>query len=101
MVIFAHAGHERTREGSSANPHSAPIPNSLMSGHHFSESAFTSAPSFSGRCWSRGKISAPNSPIRARTFGSANASTTAALSLLMISLGSPPRREKPSPLGVG
>jgi hypothetical protein len=28
-----------------------------MIGHHFSASAFTSAPSASGVCWSRGKIS--------------------------------------------
>jgi hypothetical protein len=36
-------------------PHSALIPNSLMSGHHFSAPAFTSASSASGVCCSRGK----------------------------------------------
>jgi hypothetical protein len=36
--------------------HSVLIPNSLMSGHHFLASAFTSAPSASGVCRSRGKI---------------------------------------------
>jgi len=38
------------------NLHSALIPNSLMSGHHFSASAFTRAASASGVCWSRGKF---------------------------------------------
>ena len=36
-------------------PHSALICNSLIIGHHFSASAFTSAPSASGVCRSRRK----------------------------------------------
>jgi hypothetical protein len=59
----------------------------LMSGHHFSAAAFIKAPSASGVCRSRGNISVLRSASRACTVGSASASTTAALSLPMISLG--------------
>jgi hypothetical protein len=57
--------------------YSALIPNSLITGHHFSASAFTSAPSTSGVCCSRGKISNPSPIRRERTAGSARASTAA------------------------
>src|ERR1700687_3567897 len=76
--------------------HSPLIPNSLMSGHHFSASAFTSAPSASGVCRSRGKTSSPLSTHRDRTAGSANASPAAALSLLMTSLGVPLGAKSPN-----
>jgi hypothetical protein len=69
--------------------HSGLMPNSLMIGHHFSASAFTSAPSASGVCRSRGKTSSPRAASRDRTAGSASASTAAALSLPMMSLGVP------------
>src|SRR5262249_19644510 len=59
----------------------------LMIGHHFSISAVWYAASASGVCCSRGNISWPRFASRARTFGSASASTTAALSLLMTVLG--------------
>jgi hypothetical protein len=52
----------------------------LMIGHHFSISALCNAPSASGVCCSRGKISCPRSARRARAVGSARPSTTAALS---------------------
>jgi hypothetical protein len=58
-----------------------------MIGHHFLASAFTSAPSASGVCRSRGKTSYPKSARRDRTAGSASASTAAALSLPMMSFG--------------
>src|SRR5262249_42949531 len=67
--------------------HSPFIFAALMMGHHFSISALWSAPSASGVCCSRGKISCPISASRARTVGSANASTAAALSLPMMSIG--------------
>src|SRR6516165_7870801 len=67
--------------------HSALIPAALMIGHHFSISAFWSARSASGVCWSRGKVSCARSANRARIIGSAKASVTAALSLAMIFLG--------------
>ena len=69
--------------------YSALTPNSLMIGHHFSAPAFTSAPSASGVCRSRGKTSNPKSTNRDRTAGSASASTAAALSLPMTSFGVP------------
>jgi len=53
--------------------HSALIPNSLMSGHHFSASALTMAPSVSGVCCARGKVSSPRSRNRDRTAGSPDA----------------------------
>src|SRR6516164_9888909 len=58
--------------------HSPLIPAALMIGHHFSISAFCSARSASGVCWSRGKISSPRSARRAGTLGSTNAPVTAA-----------------------
>src|SRR5438128_9862278 len=61
----------------------------LITGHHFSTSAFCKAPSASGVCWSRGGMSAANSEYRARRAGSAEASTTAALSLAIMSFGVP------------
>src|SRR6516164_2779617 len=60
--------------------HSPLIPAALMIGHHFSISAFCSARSASGVCWSRGKISWPISASRLRTLASAKASTTDPLS---------------------
>ena len=84
MVIFPHAAGADPRRA--VNPH-FPIPNSLISGHHFSASALTSAELLGPLLVVQ--ISAPNSPIRARTFGSASASTAAALSLPTISSGVP------------
>src|SRR6267378_662179 len=86
VPLTAELGQNRTRETGTiefpkALPHSALIPNSLMIGHHFSASAFTSAPSVSGVCRSRGKISNPRAMKRDRTAGSASAPTAAALSL--------------------
>src|SRR5437762_5877886 len=69
--------------------HSALTPSSLMIGHIFSTSAFSSVASDSGVCRSRGKASYPSSASRDRVAGSANASTAAALSLLIISFGVP------------
>jgi hypothetical protein len=60
-----------------------------VGGHHFSASAFTSAPSVSGVCCSRAKTSYPRSASRDRTAGSDSASTTAAFSFPMTSLGVP------------
>jgi hypothetical protein len=51
--------------------HSALIPNSLMSGHHFSIWAFWNAPSAFGVCCSHGKISYPTLASRAGIAGSA------------------------------
>ena len=65
------------------------MPAALMIGHVLSASAFTSAPSASGVCRSRGKISYPRSTNRDRTAGSVSASTAAALSLLTIPFGVP------------
>src|SRR5215813_4689950 len=79
-------------------PHSALIPNSLMSGHHFSISAFCKAASASGVCWSRGKISISRAAKRDRTAGSASASTDAALSLPMMSFGVPLGAKSPTQL---
>src|SRR6266566_2793222 len=70
-------------------PHSAPIPNSLMIGHHFSASDFCIAASASGVCFSRGKISNSRAAKQDRTAGSDSASTDAALSLAMMSFGVP------------
>jgi hypothetical protein len=61
----------------------------LMIGHHLSISAFCNAPRAAGVCWARGKTSCPKSASRARTFGSAKASMTAALSLAVILFGVP------------
>ena len=69
--------------------HSALIPNSLMSGGHFLITASCNARRASGFCWSAGIISSPRSTSRDRVAASARASMTAALSLLMMSLGVP------------
>jgi hypothetical protein len=69
--------------------HSGLMPASLISGQNLSASAFTMAPSASGVCRWRGKISIPRLPSRVRTAGSARASTAAALSRPMTSLGVP------------
>jgi hypothetical protein len=61
----------------------------LTMGHQRSISAFCRAPSASGVCCSRGKNSSPRSANRRRTAGSAIASTAAAFSLPMMSLGVP------------
>jgi hypothetical protein len=61
--------------------HCALIPSSLTMRHHFSASAFTTAPRTSGVCRSRGKASSPSSARRARTAGSIIASTAPALEL--------------------
>src|SRR5262249_36396729 len=84
--------------GYSASLHSALSPNSLMSGHHFSASAFTSAPSASGVCRSRGRTSSPSSMKRDLTAGSRSASTAAALSLPMMSDGVPLGAKSPNQL---
>jgi hypothetical protein len=68
----------------------------LMIGHHFSISAFCSAPSASGVCWSRRKISSPISAKSARTFASANVSNIAALSFVMNVAGPSNRRLLPT-----
>ena len=61
----------------------------------------TSAPSASGVCCSRGKISRPRSASRDRTAGSASASTAAALSLAMMSFGVPLGAKNPNQVGEG
>jgi len=91
-MVTRHGGrhHEARRQKVTALPgHSPLIFAALMMGHHFSMSAFCSAPSASGVCWSRGGISRPSSASRLRTFASAKASTTAALSFWMMSFGVP------------
>src|SRR5262249_13771387 len=70
-------------------PHSALMLAALMIGHHFSISALWKVASASGVCCSRGEISSPRSASRARTAGSAKASTIAAFSLPMTLLGVP------------
>ena len=70
-----------------ADVHSGLISVSLMIGHHLSISAFWKVPSTSGDCCSRGGTSNPNLASCVRTAGSARASTMAALSLAMTSLG--------------
>jgi hypothetical protein len=60
---------------------SALIPSSLIIGHHFAASAFTSASSTSAVCRSRGKTICPISASRDCATGSASASTAAAVKL--------------------
>jgi hypothetical protein len=79
--------------------HSALMPASLMIGQLLSASAFTSAPSASGVCRSRGKTSNPSSMRRERTPSLARALTTAALSLPIISVGVPLGAKNPSHAG--
>ena len=68
--------------------HSALMLAALTIGHHFSISAFCWAASASGVCCSRGHVPWPISARRRRTpAGSSKASTNAALSLAMTSLG--------------
>ena len=76
-----------TSFGLNMSAHSALMLAALMIGHHFSASAFWKAPSASGVCWSRRKISWPRLASRRCTLASAKASTTAAFSLMTISLG--------------
>ena len=52
-------------------PHCCLMPAALMTGHHFSMSAFCCATSASGVCCSRGGISMPRPVRRSRTAGSA------------------------------
>src|SRR6516165_1920144 len=94
-LILPELGELRAAPTPPAGPRVTPadycalIPSSLMIGHHFSASAFTSVPSTSGVCRSRGKASYPSSASRERTAGSASATTAAALSLPMMSFGVP------------
>ena len=67
----------------------------VMMGHHFSISALWKAPSASGVCWARGKISCPSSASRARTVGAARASITAALSFAAMVFGVPLHSQNP------
>src|SRR5215813_8055417 len=69
--------------------HSPLIFASLMTGHHFSNSALVKAPSASGVCSSRNGISWPMSASRERTVASASAAATLALSLSTTDLGVP------------
>jgi hypothetical protein len=71
------------------------IPNSLMSGHHFSASAFCNAPNAAGFCRSGGKISCPISARRERTAGSASAAAVAARSSLTMAFGVPQGAKRP------
>jgi hypothetical protein len=67
----------------------APMPASLMIGHHFAISVFWNAARPSGVCWARGATSRPSSVNRFWIAGSASASVVAASSLAMISFGVP------------
>jgi hypothetical protein len=77
------------RSGESALGLSPLMPAALMIGHHFSISAFCSAPRASGVCCSRDTTSCPIFASCCCTAGSASAVVAAALSLAITLFGVP------------